>query len=116
MRISGDSTQPSFSSYRRSENKIPNQVAEHQQLDTVSVDAGLFQDKELNQLVEKYNQTLQENGTALKFSIHDKTRSIVVKVVDIKTEEVLREIPPEKIIDLVYNLCENLGIFIDKKA
>ncbi|WP_435922720.1 flagellar protein FlaG [Paenibacillus sp. DYY-L-2] len=112
MRISGEQAQPSSSSFKRLEFDFP--VANtNVQLNSVELDS--VKEQELNQLVEKYNKTLQENGTALKVSIHEKTRSIVVKIVDIKTDEVIKEIPPEKMLDLVYNLCQNLGIFVDEK-
>ncbi|ANY74069.1 hypothetical protein BBD41_16595 [Paenibacillus ihbetae] len=113
MQISGEQTRASISSYRRTDNQMPvqngsDQLEFHVELDSVNR-------QELNQLVEKYNKALQENGTELKVSIHEKTQSIVVKIVDIHTDEVIKEIPPEKMLDLVYNLCQSLGIFVDEK-
>lgn len=113
MRISGEHTQPSISSYRRSEINTPVQ-GEPGQME-FAVELNFAKEQELNQLVEQYNKTLQENGTALKVSVHEKTRSIVVKIVDVKTDEVIKEIPPEKMLDLVYSLCQQLGVFVDKK-
>ncbi|MGG3284365.1 flagellar protein FlaG [Paenibacillus solani] len=72
-------------------------------------------EKDLKGLVDKANQIVGKSDTRVQFSIHDKTRQIMVKLVDSATNEVIKEIPPEKMVDLVYNLCQQMGIFVDKK-
>jgi flagellar protein FlaG len=39
----------------------------------------------------------------------------MVKIVDKQSKEVIKEIPPEKILDMVAQMCENAGLFIDEK-
>jgi len=41
-----------------------------------------------------------------KFSIHEGTGEIIVKLEDTNTGEVIREIPPEKLLDLVAKMQE----------
>lgn len=55
------------------------------------------------------------DSTHLKFQVHDKTGDIIVKVIDDNTGEVLREIPPEKILDMIAQFQEIDGTFIDEK-
>ncbi|WP_068777454.1 flagellar protein FlaG [Paenibacillus sp. FJAT-26967] len=69
----------------------------------------------LPQLVEKLNTALSESDTHIQVKIHDKTNTIMVVVVNDDTEEVIREIPSEKILDLMYNMCVNVGVFLDRK-
>lgn len=52
----------------------------------------------------------------IEFSIHEKTGDIIVKVYDAETNEIVREIPPEKIKDLVANILERAGLLMDKRA
>jgi uncharacterized FlaG/YvyC family protein len=52
----------------------------------------------------------------MEFSIHEKTGDIIVKVYDAETNEIVREIPPEKIKDLVANILERAGLLMDKRA
>ena len=52
----------------------------------------------------------------LRFSIHEKTKDIMVEIIDIDTKEVIREIPPKMIKDLIANILEAVGLLIDKKA
>lgn len=39
----------------------------------------------------------------------------MVKVIDVNTDEVIREIPPEKILDLVAAIWEITGIMVDER-
>lgn len=71
--------------------------------------------KKLDKSVGIANKILFKDNTHLKFQVHDITKDIMVQIIDDKTGEVLKEIPPKKIIDMVANMCEALGIFVDKK-
>ncbi len=73
-------------------------------------------EKKLIEIIEKSNQDLKWYDTSLKFSIHEKTKQITVKIIDNKTKETLREIPPEKILDMVAAMLERTGLFVDKRA
>jgi|Deesub1362A_J573_1020465.scaffolds.fasta_scaffold00029_62 flagellar protein FlaG len=65
--------------------------------------------------IEQANQTLQIRDRHFRFTIHQATKKIMVQVIDVETEEVIKEIPPEKILDLVARLWELAGIFVDEK-
>lgn len=72
-------------------------------------------DEQLVKAIERAIQTMQGKSTDLKFSIHEKTKMIAVKIVDRNSGEVLREIPPEKSLDFVAKLWEMAGILIDER-
>ncbi|HBF77388.1 MAG TPA: flagellar biosynthesis protein FlaG, partial [Clostridiaceae bacterium] len=57
--------------------------------------------EQLEKAVERANNVLFKNNTHLKFQIHDKTRDVMVEIIDDETGEVLKEIPPKKIIDMI---------------
>jgi len=65
--------------------------------------------------IEKANQKLQGVYAEFEFSIHEKTKQIMVKVINSATKEVIRELPPEKVLDMVANLWELAGIVIDER-
>jgi flagellar protein FlaG len=65
--------------------------------------------------VEKANKAMVTANRALEFSVHEKTKEIIVKVVDTETKEVIREIPSEKILDMVANILEMAGILVDER-
>ncbi|QEK11327.1 flagellar protein FlaG [Crassaminicella thermophila] len=73
-------------------------------------------EQQLIEAIEKSNEDLKLDNTRLHFSIHEKTKQIIVKIIDNNTEETIREIPSEKILDMVATMMERTGLFVDKKA
>lgn len=72
-------------------------------------------EKMLIQTIEKANKELVVANRALEFSVHEKTKEIIVKVIDVETKEVIREIPSEKILDMLANILEIAGILVDER-
>ncbi|MNW38009.1 flagellar protein FlaG [compost metagenome] len=71
------------------------------------------------QLIKRLDQAfkaLEGPETTLQVSIHEPTHSIMVKVVNKETGELIREVPPEKTLDLVASMMEIAGILIDKRT
>lgn len=74
-----------------------------------------LQEKDVIDIIEKANKDFVVFDRKFEFSIHEKTKQIMVKVIDTVTEEVIRELPPEKVLDMVAALWEVAGIIVDKK-
>ena len=51
----------------------------------------------------------------LKFEVHEKTHEIMVKFVNTKTGEVLKEYPPKEYLDMIARIRDYVGMMIDKK-
>ena len=71
--------------------------------------------KSVSQTIEELNKKLEDYNKRLEYSIHERTNRILVKVIDIQTEEVIKEIPDEKLMDMMADLCEASGILVDEK-
>lgn len=76
--------------------------------------------KNVEQAVEELEKGIQmlkdiQMGD-LKIEFDKEADMKVVKIVDHKTGEVLKEIPPKEIVELAKNLNEMLGILFDKWA
>lgn len=78
---------------------------------TATNPANQFQQERL----EKVFKAIAGPETILDINFHDKTHQIMVKVLDKETGEVIREVPPEKIVDLVATMMEMSGIIVDQK-
>ena len=65
--------------------------------------------------IEKANKAISGGNRRFEFSIHSKTKQIMVKVLDSDTGEIIREIPPEKTLDMVAKLWEMAGITVDER-
>jgi flagellar protein FlaG len=68
------------------------------------------------QTIEKANKRYEAYDKLLQFSVHKETRQIMIKIVNTKTEEIIAEIPPEKILDMIAQLWEMAGLLVDKRA
>lgn len=65
--------------------------------------------------IEKANKAIQGGNRRFEFSIHDETNQIMVKVYDSETDKLIKEIPNEKILDMVAKICEMAGILVDER-
>jgi flagellar protein FlaG len=72
-------------------------------------------EKAVVEAIEKANKAITGAKTQFEFSIHEKTKEIMVKVIDSETHEIIREIPPEKILDMVAKMWEMAGIMVDER-
>ena len=73
-------------------------------------------ERAIREAVDRANKALFGCDRRFEISIHEKTHDIMIKVVDTKTNETIREIPPQKIVDLVVRLCELAGILFDERG
>ncbi len=71
--------------------------------------------EELEDHVEQLNEILDTFDRKLSFEVHEGTNRHLVRVMDARTEEVLREIPPEEVLDMVARIEEMVGIVIDER-
>ncbi|KEI85549.1 flagellar protein FlaG [Clostridium botulinum] len=72
--------------------------------------------REVKDSVDKLNKLLEGQDIRLEYEIYGKFRDLTIRLIDTKTKEVIKEIPPRKIIDMVAKLCEMAGVLIDEKA
>lgn len=90
-------------------------VSSAQEISRKSKDELNLNEKQWIEVIERANKALEGAYTTFEFSIHEKTKEIMVKVVDKETHKVLREFPPEKILDLVAKIWEMAGIIVDER-
>jgi flagellar protein FlaG len=71
--------------------------------------------EDLEEEVEKINTAAQTFNTGLRFRIHEGSERVMVEVVDLDENEVIKEIPPEKILNMVAQIQNIIGLFIDTR-
>lgn len=74
-----------------------------------------FTKEDLDKAVEKLNKFLEDEKTHAEYEKHEDLGTLMVRIVDDETEEVVAELPPEKVLDMIASLCRQVGLF-DKKA
>ncbi|SDC58247.1 flagellar protein FlaG [Pelagirhabdus alkalitolerans] len=70
---------------------------------------------DIESMVDGLNEFLEPVRTSIKFEMHDKLERYYVKVVDSQTEELIREIPPEDMLDMYAAMAEFMGFIVDEK-
>jgi len=70
--------------------------------------------EEIQKDISAINDQLKTLNRAVRFSVDEKSKTVVAKIVDIETGEVIREIPPENIVRLRDN--DMTGLLIGKKV
>ncbi|MPN54839.1 hypothetical protein SDC9_202516 [bioreactor metagenome] len=52
----------------------------------------------------------------IQFQLHEKTKQLIVQVVDMRDGKVLKEFPPHELLDTMAKIQEYVGLLLDKKA
>lgn len=108
------------------QNNVPNYFYNQNDVTTETVSSGeltqlkVSDEKQvdkasLDKAINKLNKFLEDDSTHAEYSVHEDFNTIMIKIVDDKTKEVLMEIPPRKILDMVASICKQFGL-LDKKA
>jgi len=69
--------------------------------------------EQVKKAVEALNKKMY-NSEAV-FGIHEATNRVTIKIVDKDTKEVIKELPPEKTLDMIAKVWELAGIMVDEK-
>ena len=93
-------------------NQAPRRLPGDQPSATV---AGRRRQAEYEKLIEKLINTVAPYDRELKYTINHKLGEVVVKVIDTRTDKVIKEIPPADIQRLQEKIREAVGLLIDEK-
>ena len=69
--------------------------------------------EKVRKAVEALNKKMS-NSEAV-FGFHEDTNRVTIKIVDKSTKEVIKELPPEKTLDMIARVWEMAGILFDEK-
>lgn len=69
--------------------------------------------EQIKKAVEKLNKNMSHSEAV--FGIHEETNRVTIKIVDKDTKEVIKELPPEKTLDMIAKAWELAGILVDER-
>ena len=69
----------------------------------------------LQQAIDVVNDFLEINDSSSKFVYHEGLERYYVTIVNRDTEEVVKEIPPKKLLDAFYEMKKMVGMIVDEK-
>ena len=70
----------------------------------------------LESIAEEMNKIVAVFNARVAFSIDRDIGRPIIKVINNETDEVIRQIPPKEMLELIKRMDKILGILIDKKA
>jgi flagellar protein FlaG len=68
--------------------------------------------EQIKKAVEDINKKI---NTEAVFGIHEDTNRVTIKLVDRDTKKIIKELPPEKTLDMIAKVWEMAGILVDEK-
>lgn len=71
--------------------------------------------EEAKKMTVNMNKFLESADTQLRFKFHEELKEYYVTLVDSKTDEVVKEIPSKKLMDMHAEMKKFLGLLIDRK-
>lgn len=69
----------------------------------------------VKEIVSQLNDFIDPVKTNLKFEYHEDLNDYYVTIVNSSTKEVIKEIPPKKMLDMYASMIEFMGLLIDEK-
>ena len=87
---------------------VKQQVIGEEQKDSVSKE-------KLEEAVKSINEFLNTQQKASKFVFHEGLDEYYVQLIDAETEEIIKEIPPERLLNAFYEMKKLAGMIIDEK-
>ncbi|MCK8816022.1 flagellar protein FlaG [Natroniella sulfidigena] len=71
-------------------------------------------EEKLEEGIETLNESVENLQKGLKFQIHEESDRMQVQVVDVIEDEVLKELPPEEVLEMLGKIREMVGLIIDE--
>ena len=71
--------------------------------------------EQIKKAVEKLNKNIMSHSEAV-FGIHEATNRITIKIIDKDTKKVIKELPPEKTLDMIAKVWEKQAIIQQEES
>jgi|ADKJ01.1.fsa_nt_gi Uncharacterized flagellar protein FlaG len=72
--------------------------------------------EELKRILQELQNKISYLNKSLKIELNEEIKEPVVKIIDITNNEVIRQIPPDYVINIIKNINKMLGALVNEKA
>ena len=73
-------------------------------------------EEQLVRAIERAIREISGPDIGLEVKIHEATGAVVMRVINKETGDLIREVPPERTLDIVYKMMEIAGLLFDEKV
>lgn len=116
MRIEGQiQAIDSVTSSKQQKNLKPDKQTDENNGEQLKLEDTPTPKEKLKQAVDSINELYGITNRELKFVFHEGLEEYFVQLVNSETEEVVREIPSKKLLDVFYEMQKLIGMIVDEK-
>jgi flagellar protein FlaG len=72
--------------------------------------------KSSKRLIDELNQDLNLFNTRVAFSVDERTNKTLVQIIDNESNDVIRQVPAEYLLEVSQNITELIGLLVDEKV
>ncbi|WP_299237617.1 flagellar protein FlaG [Sulfurihydrogenibium sp.] len=72
--------------------------------------------EELKKILQELQNKISYLNKSLKIELNEEIKEPVVKIIDITNNEVIRQIPPDYVINIIKNINKMLGALVNEKV
>ena len=87
---------------------------EEQKEEEARLERGTMSEESVSDMTDTFNQLMDKINCNIEFSYNKEVDMLNVKMIDKETKEVIKEFPPEEMIENMIKAKDWLGAFIDK--
>jgi flagellar protein FlaG len=87
---------------------------EEQKEEEARLERGTMSEESVSDMTDTFNQLMDKINCNLEFSYNKEVDMLNVKMIDKETKEVIKEFPPEEMIENMIKAKDWLGAFIDR--
>lgn len=118
INVNGYNSNLNLSEYAETNTEVeipPVQKVETQSSETNNAKKQEYKKQDLDNAIKKVNNFLKDENTHAEYSVHKELNTVMIKIINDDTKEVILEVPPKKILDMVASMCKQVGL-LDRKA
>jgi len=71
---------------------------------------------EIESIINELNRFIQIFNTKITFEIDKETKKTVLKIINAQSNEIIRQIPPEELLEISRKISELLGLIINVRV
>lgn len=96
--------------------KTPEKSESAQDKKSNAKDSEKLTEEKIQPEIDELNKGVEAFNTSLHFKLHKETDTLMVRLIDIKTNEIIKEYPPEELLDKKAKIREFIGMILDDRA
>ena len=81
-----------------------------------TLDPAIDIEQELNEAIKTLDIMMEIRQRSVQFERDETSGTNIIRVIDDRTGEVIRQMPPDELLNFMGNLSKMLGIFLDEKV